>query len=423
MKRKQAKADNAPAAAGMAFQALRHKDFRAYLATYLLAMMADNIEHVISYWVAFQKFHSATLGGVAVLAHWLPFLLLSVPVGGLAERTDPRRVIQAGMAIFIGVSLGWGFFIWTDTLEIWKAVVLLILHGIAGVLWQTASQMLLYEIVPPDALQSAVRSNATARYLGLIVGPAVGGFLMQWLGPVHGIFANALFYVPLVLWLLTIPHGRAAADAPRRAVRGLRDIVQTIADIRHDRLLVSMILLAGGGSFFIGNSYQAQMPNFAADLGHGDVSATYSMLLAADAAGALCAGLWLEARGRSDTGARKAILLAACWCLALTGFALAPSYPVALIALFAAGVFELSFSSMAQSLVQVNAAPQARGRVIGLFNMSALGMRAFSGITVGLMGSVVGVHASLAWSALAMLVFAGLLARYAGAARDARAPG
>lgn len=41
-------------------------------------MMADNIEHVISYWVVFQKFHSPALAGFAVLSHWLPFLLFSV---------------------------------------------------------------------------------------------------------------------------------------------------------------------------------------------------------------------------------------------------------------------------------------------------------------------------------------------------------
>jgi hypothetical protein len=61
--------------------------------------------------------------------------------------------------------------------------------------------------------------------------------------------------------------------------------------------------------------------------------------------------------------------------------------------------------------VQLNAPTEIRGRVIGLFNMASLGLRAFSGVTVGLIGSLVGVHWSLAASALAMLVVAcGLLA-------------
>jgi hypothetical protein len=65
---------------------------------------------------------------------------------------------------------------------------------------------------------------------------------------------------------------------------------------------------------------------------------------------------------------------------------------------------------MAQTLVQINAPLDMRGRVIGLFNMASLGLRAFSGVTVGLIGSLVGVHWSLALSALTVLAIAcGLL--------------
>ena len=85
--------------------------------------------------------------------------------------------------------------------------------------------------------------------------------------------------------------------------------------------------------------------------------------------------------------------------------------------LFTAGFFELSFSSMTQSLVQMNAPAELRGRVIGLFNMSALGLRAFSGVTVGLTGTLIGVHNSLAGSALVLMVLiAWLLTRTPAAA-------
>ena len=77
---------------------------RRHFITYMLAMMADNIEHVISYWVVFDKFHSPALGGFAVLAHWLPFLLFSVAAGALADRFDPRRIIQLGMLLFMTAS-------------------------------------------------------------------------------------------------------------------------------------------------------------------------------------------------------------------------------------------------------------------------------------------------------------------------------
>ena len=154
------------------------------------------------------------------------------------------------------------------------------------------------------------------------------------------------------------------------------------------------------------------MPGFANDLGHGDPGLSYSLLLAADAAGALLAGVVLEgSRELLTPRPRTAIVLAMLWCAALAIFSLAKSYPLAFGFLFAAGFLELSFNAMAQSLVQLNAPLDMRGRVIGLFNMSSLGLRAFSGISVGLVGSLIGVHWSLALSALAtMAVAGGLLA-------------
>jgi MFS family permease len=388
-----------------AFAALRHPGFRLFIVTYVLAMMADNIEHVISYWMMFQKFHSPALGGFAVVSHWLPFLLFSVPVGALGDRFDPRRLIQCGMLLFITASLGWGYFFVTDSLQMWQAMTLLVIHGCAGVLWQTSSQMLLHDIVPRAELASAVRLNATARYLGVFVGPAVGGAMMLALGSAHGILVNTLFYVPLLAWLWKAPYGprfRSGPKPPPRAVRGLADIAQTARDIAGQPVLVSMTLLAGAASFFVGNSYQAQMPGFAHDLGHGDPGTSYSALLAADAAGALFGGILLESAGWLRPQPRTALLLAIFWCIALAGFATTHSYPLALALLLAAGFFELSFSSMAQALVQLNAPEAIRGRVIGLFNMAALGMRAFSGITVGLSGSLIGIHRSLALAAGAL---------------------
>jgi len=396
------------------FAAMRHSGFRAQFITYVFSMMADNIEHVISYWVVFQKFHSPALGGFAVLSHWLPFLLFSVASGALAERFDPRRVIQVGMGLFITASLAWGYFFVTDTLQMWQAMVILVIHGCAGVLWQTPNQMLIYDIVGPQDLPSGVRLMAMARYLGILIGPAVGGAILLTLGPAHGIMLNTLFYLPLVLWLIKAPYGprfREGALPPRRAVRGLADIVQTIREVRPHAVIVSMTVLAGAASFFVGNAYSSQMPGFADDLGHGDPGVSYSMLLAADAAGALLAGLALEGRGLLPPRPRTAIILALLWGAALTVFALSRNYALALCFLFAAGFLELSFNAMAQSLVQINAPTDMRGRVIGLFNMASLGLRAFSGISVGVVGSLIGIHWSLALSALAtMIVAGGLLA-------------
>jgi MFS family permease len=392
--------------------AMRTAGYRMHFSTYVVAMMADNIEHVISYWMAFQKFHSPALAGFAVISHWVPFLLFSVWAGALADRYDPRRIIQCAMLMFMGCSLAWGYFFATHSLQLYDAVIILTVHGFAGVLWQTSSQLLLHDIVGPEQLPSAVRLNATARYVGLLVGPGVGSIILLALGPVYGIFLNVAFYLPLLVWLWKAPYGprfRKTGPAPVRAVRGFADIIQTVRDISGSSIIVGMVLLAGCASGLIGNSYQAQMPGFAHDLGHGDPGLTYAMLLAADACGAMVAGVLLETLRLLRPDPRTALLLALVWGGAIAAFALAHNYVFALVVLFTAGFFELSFSSMAQTLVQIHAPAPIRGRVIGLFNMSALGMRACAGVTVGLVGSFIGIHVSLAGSALLLLLAVGVL--------------
>ena len=393
-----------PAPSQQSFAALRYPRFRAYFLISTLAMMADNIEHVISYWVMFQKFHSPALGGFAVLSHWLPFLFFSVYSGALADRCDPRRIIQLGMVCFMLASLGWGYFFITGTLEMWHAMALLVIHGCAGVLWGPASQLLIHDIVGPRQLQSGVRLSATARWLGLLMGPAVGGGIMLALGASHAILVNVLFYLPLVLWLWKAPFAlRVNKAASARVENGIANIVSTMRAIAGNRIIVSMTLLAGCASLFVGNAYQAQMPEFAHDLGHGAADIAYTMLLAADAGGALVAGLVLESRALLHARPKTAFVLAMLWCCAIGGFAVASSYPLAFGLLFIAGFLQLAFNAMAQTLVQLNAPAHIRGRVIGLYNMASLGLRAFAGVTVGLLGSLIGVHWSLALSAIVLL--------------------
>jgi len=388
------------------FAALRHPGFRMFFIGNATTMLADNMEHVISYWVMNQKFHSAALGGYAVISHWLPFLALSIPMGALTDRFDPRRLIQIGMLMFMSVSLMWGVLFATDSLQIWHCKILLLIHGVSGVFWNTSSQVLLYDIVGRERLHSAVRSNASSRYLGTLLGPATGSALMLAVAPAHAMFINMLIYLPLFLWLSNAPYGPKFRINPPldRAIRGFADVFATLRTVASNHALLSMILLSGCASLFIGTAYQAQMPGFAHLLGHGDPGVAYGVLLAADAAGALLAGFVLESRALLKLSPQTAFTLAALWCLSLAGFALSSSYPLAIGLLFAAGFLELSFGSMAQALVQLNAPNEFRGRVIGVFGMASLGMRTFSGVTIGLIGGVIGIRYSLAISAGLLLI-------------------
>jgi MFS family permease len=393
-------------ATNRAFQAFANRDFLIFCVLSSSAMMADNVEHVISYYVAFQKFHSPALGAFAVVSHWAPYLLLASYTGGLADRFDVRRLIQISMVMFMGVSIAWGVLFMTDTLEEWKAMVLLVVHGLAGVIWAPASQVFLHRIVEVERLPNAVRLLATSRYLAFLLGPALGSsILLPFCGPAVGIFINALIYLPMVLWLTGAPYGALSRSLQATRIKLQRitgNFWATVRLVAANPVLSSMTVMIGASAFFVGNAYQAQMPGFAMDLGHARAGFAYGMLLGADAAGGLAAGLILEGGGLLPPNPRVAFLLAMGWCIALGGFALSSSYTFALPLLFAAGFLELAFNSMAQSLVQINAPSDIRGRVIGMFAMSSSGMRTFSGISVGLLGAYIGIHRSLAFSAIAL---------------------
>jgi len=406
-------------AAPRSFAALRHPGARAYLLGTALAMNADAVEHVISYLIIWEKFQSPTLGGFAVVAHWLPFLFFSIHTGALADRFDPRRVIQAAMLLFMAVSAAWGLLFMTDSLQMWHAVILLIVHGLAGALWAPASQLMIHDIVGRDLLQSGVRLQATARTLGILLGPAIGGGLLFLVGPVWGIFINILIYVPLTWWLIGAPYGpafrtgaEAAAATSRRAIKGFSDILSTIRTVSTDRVIMPMTLVVGVAAMLVGNAHHPQMPEFALDLGSNGGGLLYSVLLAANAAGAMAAGLILETRSLLPARRNTVFILVVLWCFAMAGFALTSDIRIAMLLLFAAGFLDLSYNSMAQTLVQLHAAPEIRGRVVGLYVMAAFGLRAISGITVGMAGSLVGIHMSLALSAGVVLILVlGLITR------------
>jgi MFS family permease len=227
---------------------------------------------------------------------------------------------------------------------------------------------------------------------------------MLLLGPALALTANILIYIPLTIYLLIVPytgHIRTAISAKRVSLRDAGDVLREAAK---NRPILTMILLGGSASLFVGNVFQTLMPAFAEDLALNDADFAYSALLMASAAGAAFGGFLLEGKGWLQANARSAIVCAIGWCVLITAFAVSTNYYFSVGLLFLAGILNLAFYSTAQAVVQILAPSHLRGRLIGLFSTFALGLRAFSGVTVGVAGALIGIHQSLAFSALALLV-------------------
>lgn len=186
-------------------------------------------------------------------------------------------------------------------------------------------------MVAPEQLPSAIRLNATSRHLAILLGPAVGGGLMLLLGPAGGLLTNVLIFVPFTIFLLRVPYtGHAIHGTPPRTRSfGYVDALHVFAQARADRRLITMIALAGATSFFVGNAFQAQMPEYAHHLGADEAGAWYSILLAGNAAGAVIGALLLEAAGVLRPGVRMAIVCAGLWAVTIGLFPMAQDYGVA----------------------------------------------------------------------------------------------
>jgi MFS family permease len=237
---------------------------------------------------------------------------------------------------------------------------------------------------------------------------------MLLLAPAWGLLANVLIYLPLSILLMRIPYtGHAEHDARRRTRPfGFVEALDAFANARTEPRIMTMIVLAGVTSFFVGNAFQAQMPEYAQYLGADETGIWYSMLLAANAAGAVLGVLLLESANLLRPGVRTAIVCAGLWAMTMGLFPIAQNYQAAIALLVLAGVFNIAFTSIAQTLVQILAPARVRGSVVGLFNTAILGLRAGSGLTVGVLGTFVGVRLSLVLSALmVVLIVIALFAR------------
>ncbi len=349
-------------------------------------MVADNVEHVIGYWVIWQLTHSTFWLGYALVAHWLPFTLFALHSGSLADRFDCRRLIQASQVLFIISSIGWGVLLLTGRLEVWHVAILLVFHGVAGLISAPSSMLIIHEMVGKDKLVSAISLNASLRPIAHMVGPLIGGGLMSWVGPGWGLIANVLIYLPLSVLVVFLPY-RGAGER-RSDQTGLGSVFQGLATVRRNPTIVALLVVVAATSFLVGNTFQAFMPPFAERLG---ASATgYSILLLAGGLGALAGGFLLGWIG--STRLRPVVVTSATlvWSLLLVLFAWSSTYWISFLLLCMVGTTQIVFSSMAQSIIQSWAPQPVRGRVMGVYNLASSGTRVLSGVFLGTVAVQVG---------------------------------
>jgi MFS family permease len=241
----------------------------------------------------------------------------------------------------------------------------------------------------------------------------VGSALLLGLGPVRGIWVNIAFYLPLTIGMArtkSTGHTRSGIVA-RERVNALA-AVKVFREVSRDRVLASMIILAGLGSFFVGSAMQVVMPEIAATTTGLSSGAAYGVLLFANGLGGVLGGLLLEGTGWVRLSVRSALVSTLIYGAASVFFAVSHDYLIAAPLLVVGGVANLAALSIAQTVVQLRAPREKKGQVIGVYGVGANGMRIGSGFTVGLFGAVVGLRTALGLSSAALVACVLVLVAY-----------
>lgn len=375
------------------FVSLQVRNYRLFFAGQVVSNIGTWMQRIAQDWLVFQlSGHNPVVLGVAVALQFIPTVLLSLWAGVLADRMDKRRlciVIQSGIAVQAGVL---GLLDVSGVVVLWHAYVLCFVLGIFSALDVPARQAFVAEMVGRVLVPNAVALNYSVFNMARIVGPAMAGFGITWVGTGWMFLANAVSTLAVIAGLLLMePSELFGASVAGRAKGQLRE---GLYYMRRRSDLITVLLLVFFVSTF-GNTFATSLAVVA-----GNVFSTqadgYGMLSTLLAVGTL-AGSLLSARRGARSAPRVRVML-----LASLGFGAAevaasfmPTYLAFGVALMPVGLASVTFLNTAMSLVQARCSPEMRGRVMGFYVLAQLGGYPLGGPLVGWMAETFGGRSPL----------------------------
>ncbi len=345
-----------------ALAALSHRGFARFAFGRLCATLAWQM---IAIGVGYQLWHLTgdplDLGLVG-LAQFLPFFLLILPAGQVADRLDRRAIMVAAYVLELLAALLLLAFTLTTSQHIWIVFLAVSLVGIARSFWMPASQAMTPNLVPPKDFPGALSVNATLFQVGVIAGPSLGGLLV--IGGVawaYGAAAVLLVIATLLMASVGVVRARQTAVNWR-----LRDVLEGLKFVWHRRPLFGAIsldlfaVLLGGAT--------ALLPIFATEVLHVG-PAGFGALRTAPGVGAALMALWLGMRPIERHAGSWMFGGVAVFGVATLVFALSTSFILSLVALVFLGAGDMVSVFVRQLLVQLETPDAIRGRVSAVSSM------------------------------------------------------
>ena len=348
------------------FAALRVRNYRLFAGGSLVSNVGTWMQRVAQDWLVLTLTGSAGALGITTGLQFLPLVLLSPIAGVVADRYSKRKVLivtQVALAVTAGVL---GILAVTGLVTAWHVYVIAFVFGAAAAFDVPARQAFVNEMVGPDQLANAVGLNSASFNLGRVIGPAVAGLLIAWMG--SGVTAtgwvillNAASYLAVIVSLTRMCAAELKPTEPvARASGQLRAGLHYVRS-RPDLMLVMAVVFCAGT---FGLNFQMTTALMATEVygkGAGEYGILGSILAIGSLGGSLLAARRAQSRQRLVIGAALAFGVA----VMIAG--LMPTYLTFAVFLPLCGFSALTMITAANAFVQMSAAPQMRGRVMALY--------------------------------------------------------
>ena len=397
---------------GKTFAALEVPNYRLYLGGQSLSLIGTWMQMAAQSWLVVTLTGSAAWLGLILALQTLPVLLLAPYGGVVADRVNKRKMMIALQSAMGVQALLLGVLTIMHSVHMVEIGVLAVLLGFNNAFENPSRQSFMLELVGSEHLRNAVSLNSTMVNVARVLGPAAAGLTIAAFGEGPCFLFNALSFVAVIFSLTQIDTEALSPVTPAPRAKGqLREGFRYVRGEPKLALPLAMTAVVGCLTY----EFQVSLPYMASHGLHVD-SAGYGFMTAAMGVGAVAGGLWLATRGRIGSAA----LIAACawYGVAMVLATLAPSLVWELIAMLPVGIASVMFMSQANATLQLNAAPEMRGRVMALWFVSFQGSTPIGGPIIGAIMSVFGARAGLGVGAVTCFVVA---AAGALALRDLRA--
>jgi MFS family permease len=393
-----------------AYAALRHRDFRWYILSLFSMTLASQLQAVVVGWQVYEITHDPLALGLIGLAEALPFIAIALPAGYVADRWN-RRTIAVGSlgvlavcaAALLAFSATPGLLARTGALPIYGIIFI---TGIARSLLQPARQALGAEIIPRALYENAIAWRSSSWQTAAVIGPAIGGLLYGFVGPVAAYGVGAVLMVFALTGFLVIRYGPTARTMD--GVPILTGLVTGLRFVRGEPVILAALSL-DLFSVFLGGA-EALLPVFVSEILHVGPQGL-GILRAAPAAGAVLMGLYLAHRGPIERAGRAMLLAVATFAIAIIGFGLSKSFYLSLALLTVSGMADNVSVVIRSTLVQLLTPPEMLGRVSAVNSVFVGSSNELGAFESGVMARLFGAVTAVVIGGTASLVVVGLTAR------------